>query len=819
MKSKRFTILTATLVVALIANMIFVGTALAGDTFVTNEISTGLITGPSATNWYFSNVNDRVAYCLDVGAADPDNTYYGSTFSPSNALKWILYNGYPNHTTIGGVALTSDEARQATQAAVWALQSGLGIGAWHANGSHQPDSGLAYAAAVYLFDNCTTGTLPSGGVSLTNPANADVQPYDSTYVRVGPYRATANYQMTSLAVSVTGITGYMIGNASGIAISPTNGTDFYIYLPIANMTSATSANLRVTANYRDPVWYCYSAHNGYQGMGMLGDPINTQGYRDTTILWSTTTGRKIDADNNASIAGAKFELRQGSGTSGAVVRTGTTNSAGEIDWGGLPFGTYTMIETAPASGYMTPKESNQTGYQTFTLSESNPHLTQNFINWRYRVQSLVKLDSENTTQTIADAEFTLYKATSVVGTSTPVWNEVQKLETDADGVIDFKQLSFGDYKIIETRPNPAYAEPAERGQQVEYPFTVDETTKGNHLLQVLSITNDKIRISVQVEKHTIDVTSAAYRSLPDEAGIDNSAQGTKELYRYDVNYRSLSNVRADELTVVDNLEGVAADQIRVQKLYTPICWGDTDGKMNIWVQTSLTETATAYSTVSAEADNPYNVNNPDNERVTIDFSQGWKLWAQDVPTSGPGSRICLDIDDPASPLNLKPGEYITKIAFEHGSVEKGFTTCNTETVAGDDWTPHSSDQYFDAAAADASDLAPVTYFVYAPDPMQPMTGGTETVIPNSVDAYIARNIVLKDQDADAVETRVIPTFAVTPAHPSFAPYDKTLSEGTGLGNMGDSASPLTAIILILVGAFVVLLLVRRSSRPITGGDT
>ena len=259
MKSERVALLTTAVVVVLVVNMTFVGAAFAADTFYTDETAIGLITGgPSATNWYFYSASGQVAYCLDTGDAPPVGTYYSSPLTPSNPLKWILYYGYPNHTTIGGVALTDDEARQATQAAVWALQTGSGIGAWHANNSHQPDSGLAYDAAVYLYNNCN-GALPSGGVTLTNPANADVQPYNSTYVRVGPYRATANYQMSSIAISVTGISGYVIGNASGVAITPTNGADFYVYLPVADMTSVTSANLRVTANYRNPVWYCYSA--------------------------------------------------------------------------------------------------------------------------------------------------------------------------------------------------------------------------------------------------------------------------------------------------------------------------------------------------------------------------------------------------------------------------------------------------------------------------------------------------------------------------------------------------------------------------------
>lgn len=57
---------------------------------------------------------------------------------------------------------------------------------------------------------------------------------------------------------------------------------------------------------------------------------------------------KQDADDETRLAGAEFELRDSEGN---VIKTGTTNDQGEINWEGLEFGDYEVIETKAPSGY------------------------------------------------------------------------------------------------------------------------------------------------------------------------------------------------------------------------------------------------------------------------------------------------------------------------------------------------------------------------------------------------------------------------------------------------------------------------------------
>lgn len=57
---------------------------------------------------------------------------------------------------------------------------------------------------------------------------------------------------------------------------------------------------------------------------------------------------KQDGDTSNKLAGAEFELRD---LNGNVVQTGTTNASGEIEWTGLDYGDYKLVETKAPSGY------------------------------------------------------------------------------------------------------------------------------------------------------------------------------------------------------------------------------------------------------------------------------------------------------------------------------------------------------------------------------------------------------------------------------------------------------------------------------------
>jgi hypothetical protein len=171
---------------------------------------------------------------------------------------------------------------------------------------------------------------------------------------------------------------------------------------------------------------------------------------------------------------------------------------------------------------------------------------------------------------------------------------------------------------------------------------------------------ENLNISVEVDKDTIRRTSAAYESLPNKEGFNNVGR-EDEHFRYDVNFRSTSNVAVDEFVVDDPLENVAMGHVRLEGLWTPVVWGSTNGLFNVWYRTNMTNDNVTYSNATVRT----------NTHVPAAFpNTGFKLWAQNLPTD---VQHYLDV----ASLNLREGEYITAIRYEYGGVEVGFTSMNT----------------------------------------------------------------------------------------------------------------------------------------------
>ncbi|MFR2586678.1 MAG: hypothetical protein ACLS9I_01925 [Adlercreutzia equolifaciens] len=270
---------------------------------------------------------------------------------------------------------------------------------------------------------------------------------------------------------------------------------------------------------------------------------------------------------------------------------------------------------------------------------------------------------------------------------------------------------------------------------------------------------------------SIDRTSAAFQS--DERApvrVDNVG---KERYRYDVAFDAGStNVRADQYAVVDPCEFVNLG-IRLDTLVTPAAYGDTDGLVNVWYRTNMTDTSAVYSTASATAGNPPNQMADGTDRIG---TVGWRLWREGVAA---GARTRLDVDG----LGLAAGEYVTGIMLEYGSVEVGFRT-----------------------------LQDMSYLVYATEPLDNSNG--EVVIPNSVTSHITRNWRdgqgLYDDAHDNVITRVIDTFGFASSYHGFS--TGTAGNGGALTATGDRVPALEGVAMLLAAVAAVLLGIWATRR-------
>lgn len=330
------------------------------------------------------------------------------------------------------------------------------------------------------------------------------------------------------------------------------------------------------------------------------------------------------------------------------------------------------------------------------------------------------------------------------------------------------------------------------------------------------------------------------------------------LFTYTIDYRSTSSTWADEFTTTDFLTCSKEDQAHLEALTTPISSGDYDGKMNVWYQTNMTNTpaqekiqdaekneqkesetteqtqesestqesetvivqesestnAQENETANACSTNPYNPDNPNNERM-YNFDN-WRLWSQDLSTQ---ESTTLFVED----LQLKEGEYITALAFEHGRVEEGFGTLsqedeqwnrreryeNNDTLENafdstelSSWNNETCSQVLDALYQEKTVYAPAVLFMKATDEM---LQSEDIELWNDARIDIYRNLELHDEDKDSV----VQTTVQYPTDTTDNPIEKLLTTLPKTEDLGFGIVVSLIAIGTLAGAIVVSIKIRN----------
>ena len=540
---------------------------------------------------------------------------------------------------------------------------------------------------------------------------------------------------------------------------------------------------------------------------------------------------KKDVDTGEPLEGALFAIYKETSPGSGVFETDPlatlrSDKDGLISFTPLDSGTYKIVELEPPDGYLLPEDTQD----MVTLIDADSVITLHKANKKREV--IAEKYDVDTNEPVADTEYTLY---TKVGNDTsqetmidPVtgnliddqgtWQNAGVAVTNDQGKAVLTGIVNGSYRLEETRSNPLYTSAKESGEGPRY-FEINSYSTD----EVQVFYDKKIQISCEVYKDTINITSAAFKTFDDDYIQVNNIG--KEEYRYYVGFRSTSNVRADEFVVDDPLENVASGQVIVTGLWTPECFGDTDGTFNLWYQTNYTDPSTVYSNADAMTDNPSNPNNPNNDKVWP--NTGWKLWGEGLSTT---ATTYMSVDA----LGLASGEHITAIRYEYGSVEVGFTTGTKQAFLQEgksvDWSVVSGsisvsgqDEVLVLQAADdigtlgSDSLYSAVYTVLCPHEILP----PETIA-SSVQAHIARNYVLTDQDYDAVQTTVIAPFEIqtAPDRP-FANNSGSNSPNGGSPQTGDSLSLLVwaAVLTALLGfALVFAGQIKRQSEKRWASD-
>ena len=347
--------------------------------------------------------------------------------------------------------------------------------------------------------------------------------------------------------------------------------------------------------------------------------------------------KKTDQDTGVGIEGVEFTVYAAEAIydtvsfkkiyeKGDKIKTAKTDETGVCKIASLPMGKMYVQETKEADGYV----KNDRKYEFEFRQKDYETKVYNHEESIENVQTKTTISKVDATTGEELAGATLQVIDPKTGDVLEEW-----VSTDTPHVI--KGLTYGkEYELKETIA-PRTHELSERTVK----FTVGADEK-------VEMKDKQIRISGQIDKR-------------------QTKFNTGEIYQYSIDYRSTSNTWADEYNMIDTIDCAVSGYANVTAIKTPVAFEDYDGKMNVWYKTNKTskdykEDALKYNACATNPENPWNENN---ERIT-DYT-GWKIWKADVSTLK--SQV-LDVSD----LGLADGEYITGIAFEHGRVEKGFTT-------------------------------------------------------------------------------------------------------------------------------------------------
>ena len=369
---------------------------------------------------------------------------------------------------------------------------------------------------------------------------------------------------------------------------------------------------------------------------------------------------------------------------------------------------------------------------------------------------------------------------STLDAHTDYWSEVEVLTTNEHGLATFTNKPYGIYMMIESKANYKYQNSTETSGNYGSAnpldtariFKIDKNTPAT--LQTWE--DELIQIETNVDKSTIDVTSAgfAYKTKT-EGGEDKSNIGQEE-YKYTVGFdNGNTNTYADEFWVIDELNmTIQPYDLRVTRIKTPVV--QNDSKDGFWLLIRTNKSANESWTPTVETDL--------HEWTLCDGSSrfdgiGWRCVGEFSSTT----TRAIDV----ASLNLAEDEYLTGICLYYGAVEQGFTT--TE---------------------------PLTYMVRATHALY-----LGTIIPNTATSHITRNWAnregsiggLDDDDEDKVTTTVIDTFGFKY---TYTPKDGSSSTiGNWLPKTGDNTQTFLTISIISVLVAGAALITLNSLRTHT----
>uniref|UniRef100_UPI0037F6E5F9 SpaA isopeptide-forming pilin-related protein n=2 Tax=Bacillus thuringiensis TaxID=1428 RepID=UPI0037F6E5F9 len=267
-------------------------------------------------------------------------------------------------------------------------------------------------------------------------------------------------------------------------------------------TLRTDKTGKVVSQKLEPGKYTLKETKAPQGYKLLKEEIEVVVEADKVVEVQIENAKELgslqvikkDAESGKVLAGAEFKLKNEAGQ--VVGEAKTTNKDGVVKFENLVPGKYTLEETKAPEGYKALEvtvEVNVVANEVVKQEVTNEKVTGQF--------EIVKVDAEDKTKVLSDAEFEVYKDSKKVDT----------LRTDKTGKVISQKLEPGTYTLKETKAPQGYKLLKEE---------IEVVVEVNKVVEV-QIENAKELGSLQVIKKDAEsgkVLAGAEFKLKNEAG-------------------------------------------------------------------------------------------------------------------------------------------------------------------------------------------------------------------------------------------------------------------------------------------------------------
>ncbi|MEM5611786.1 SpaA isopeptide-forming pilin-related protein [Bacillus thuringiensis] len=212
-------------------------------------------------------------------------------------------------------------------------------------------------------------------------------------------------------------------------------------------TLRTDKTGKVVSQKLEPGTYTLKETKAPQGYKLLKEEIEVVVEADKVVEVQVENAKELgslqvikkDAESGKVLAGAEFKLKNEAGQ--VVGEAKTTNKDGVVKFESLVPGKYMLEETKAPEGYKALEvtvEVNVVANEVVKQEVTNEKVTGQF--------EIVKVDAEDKTKVLSDAEFEVYKDSKKVDT----------LRTDKTGKVISQKLEPGKYTLKETKAPQGY---------------------------------------------------------------------------------------------------------------------------------------------------------------------------------------------------------------------------------------------------------------------------------------------------------------------------------------------------------------------------